>query len=232
MTVNYVKHLNYIFKVMAEDKRLKAQHITLYISLFQFWNLNRFRNPISISRDEMMRLSKIGSTNSYAKFINELSSWQYILYEPSKSALVGSKVHMFTFDTTKGATGNETDDTIGAQETTPSINTKNKLNILNKVNDLAHSQNKNLIIKNLEMPVSLELIKMFFSEKKVPGIEAEKFYNYYESKSWTVGKTSMTNWEAAANNWILKIDDFRNENKSPKPGKLNATTGKDYSKPL
>jgi uncharacterized protein YdaU (DUF1376 family) len=33
-------------------------------------------------------------------------------------------------------------------------------------------------------------------------IEAEKFYNYYESNGWKVGKNPMKNWKAAANNWI------------------------------
>jgi len=33
-------------------------------------------------------------------------------------------------------------------------------------------------------------------------IEAEKFFNYYESNGWKVGKNPMKNWKAAANNWI------------------------------
>jgi Ribonuclease G/E len=30
---------------------------------------------------------------------------------------------------------------------------------------------------------------------------AERFWNYYESKGWMVGKVKMKNWKAAANNW-------------------------------
>ncbi len=33
-------------------------------------------------------------------------------------------------------------------------------------------------------------------------IEGEKFFNYYESNGWKVGKNPMKNWKAAANNWI------------------------------
>ena len=50
---------------MADDERLSPFHVSLYLTLFQFWNLNRFKNPISIARQETMRLSKIGSVNNY-----------------------------------------------------------------------------------------------------------------------------------------------------------------------
>ena len=43
-----------------EDNRLNPSHISLYLALFQYWNLNRFSNPVSICRGEIMKLSKIG----------------------------------------------------------------------------------------------------------------------------------------------------------------------------
>ena len=39
-------------------------------------------------------------------------------------------------------------------------------------------------------------------------IEAEKFYNYYESNGWRVGKNPMKNWKAAANNWITNTKQY------------------------
>ena len=39
-------------------------------------------------------------------------------------------------------------------------------------------------------------------------IEAEKFYNYYESNGWKVGKNPMKNWKAAANNWITNSNTY------------------------
>lgn len=32
-------------------------------------------------------------------------------------------------------------------------------------------------------------------------VNAEKFFNYYESKGWMVGKTKMTKWKAAVRTW-------------------------------
>jgi hypothetical protein len=36
--------------------------------------------------------------------------------------------------------------------------------------------------------------------------EAEKFYNFYESKNWLIGKNKMKSVEHAIANWILRVD--------------------------
>jgi len=53
------------------------------MALFQYWNFNRFHNPFSIYRDNIMQLSKIGSKNTYHKCIKELHEAKYIYYHPS-----------------------------------------------------------------------------------------------------------------------------------------------------
>jgi len=35
--------------------------------------------------------------------------------------------------------------------------------------------------------------------------EADKFFNYYESNGWRVGRSPMKNWQAAVRNWIKNI---------------------------
>jgi hypothetical protein len=65
--------------------------------LFQFWNINRFQNPISITRDEVMRISKICSKATYHKCMKELTSKGYIQYDPSFNPYRGSLVTLFNF---------------------------------------------------------------------------------------------------------------------------------------
>ncbi len=36
-------------------------------------------------------------------------------------------------------------------------------------------------------------------------VECEKFFNYYESNGWRVGKNPMKNWKAAAVNWLKNV---------------------------
>ncbi|POY36419.1 transcriptional regulator [Solitalea longa] len=95
--MNYIKHLTGFFnKVMADDQ-LNPTHISLYISLFQFWNVSRFQNPISISRDEVMRVSKISAKATYHKCMKDLHNYGYIKYDPSYNPFRGSLVHLINF---------------------------------------------------------------------------------------------------------------------------------------
>ena len=82
-------------------------HVSLYMALFQLWNLNRFRNPFSISREETMHLSLIGSVNTYARCIKQLQEWGYIRYVPTANNYFGSQVTCISFDTGRN-TGSDT----------------------------------------------------------------------------------------------------------------------------
>lgn len=95
--MNYIKHLTGFFEKVSNDRQLNPTHISLYMSLFQFWNYNRFKNPISISRDEIMRISKISSKATYHKCLKALHTQGYIKYEPSYNPFKGSHVVMFNF---------------------------------------------------------------------------------------------------------------------------------------
>lgn len=92
--MNYIRHLTGFFDRVTHDSQLNPSHIALYIALFQFWNVNRFRNPISISRDEVMRISKISSKATYHKCLKHLHAQGYIRYEPSYNPYRGSHVHL------------------------------------------------------------------------------------------------------------------------------------------
>ncbi|KAA2240306.1 hypothetical protein F0L74_29530 [Chitinophaga agrisoli] len=79
---NYIRHLNAFFAQGRQDKRLHANHISLYVSLFQIWNEHRFQNPFPILREEVIDLCHIGSVNTYTQCLKDLNSFGYILYQP------------------------------------------------------------------------------------------------------------------------------------------------------
>lgn len=158
METNYIVHLNNSFKRFTADEMATPFHISLYMALFQKWNSAKFRNPISIARDDLMYLSKIGSANTYIKCLKELHSWGYIKYVPSHSYHVGSKIYMYTFDTIKKTTTNKTINNatdISNHKTTTKTNAqdmrpyKNSIkqieNKLNKENGQAHKNNSESI---------------------------------------------------------------------------------------
>jgi hypothetical protein len=170
-TMNYIKHLTGFFDRIVQDRNLNPTHISLYIALFQFWNVNRFQNPISITRDEVMRISKICSKATYHKCMRELNEKGYIKYEPSFNPFKGSMVILFNFsedlkpvqkrvsNTEKILPNTEqvvnkhqtSDETSTEQALVPSINYINKTNISNDLNLGEQTQNfeiEDLISKN------------------------------------------------------------------------------------
>jgi hypothetical protein len=56
---------------------------------------------------------------------------------------------------------------------------------------------------------SLEEIKLLFSKSGLPMSEAERFFNYYESNGWKVGKNPMRSLPHAVGNWKKNYDENR-----------------------
>lgn len=313
--MNYIKHLTGFFDRVTNDRLLNPTHISLYMALFQFWNCNRFRNPISISRDEVMRISKISSKATYHKCLKALHSQGYIKYEPSYNPFKGSHVILFNFSDdlkpmsktgkaaspnfepvneqvlNKSQAGTETSPKrVGEQVVVPSINNTNLTNNPNiekglngqapeeKIEDeirylenadnlkeeksSAKKEEKEMPERILEsdrqssntafadysafeikrrtasgsqvnFTPSFEEVLTFFSEQNFPELEAQKFFNYFQSIGWLVGgKTPMTDWPAAARNWMLNTQKYAPNERTDKTKHLNTSAEKDYAEPL
>jgi hypothetical protein len=177
--MNYIKHLSGFFNRVSEDWTLNPTHVSLYIALFHYWNINRFQNPISLTRDEVMRISKISSKATYHKCIKDLDNKGYIKYEPSNNPFRGSLATLIDFSEStelvqkkacspkknlpnnelvmnKQRTGSETStETTNEQVLVSSINNTNNTNNSNFKNDL-----------NLEEQAKIfEEENLFFEEK-------------------------------------------------------------------
>lgn len=51
---------------------------------------------------------------------------------------------------------------------------------------------------------SVEEIRQYCQEKGV-NVDAEQFFNFYESKGWLIGKSPMKNWRAAVATWAKRM---------------------------
>ncbi|WP_130733991.1 transcriptional regulator [Flavobacterium sp. J27] len=253
--MNYIKHLTGFFEKVSIDYDLNPTHISLYMAIFQLWNQNRFQNPISISRDELMRISKIASTATYHKCIKELAERDYIIYKPSYNPFRGSLLEVCNLDFyTKPVTKKEIkkltaisknekviEQVINKHQTSnehvPIINNTNSINI-KKDNTQNSKKEKNE--SKFSKPL-FEETKNYFLEKNIPEYEAEKFYNYYESNGWLIGgKTKMKDWKAAARNWMINAKKFdknssvRTDSKTYNltPNQLHVSNHKNYDEAL
>ena len=276
MSVNYIKHLENLFAKISLDDRISTTHLGLYYSLFHQWNLAKFKNPISISRSELMLTSKIGSANTYTRCLRELNDWGYIDYKPSNNPYRGSLVNLYRFDNScDNSTDNSSDNSCdNSTDTTPVIAVRPYINNINNNKHINKLNNKNFFgvdLKKIDQPTfskskdefsssdekvmkvaknenpvekpkkpkpmielpTMEQVTAFFQEKNRSELEAQKFFNHFESNGWLVGgKAKMKNWHAAARNWILNSDKFQSGMQQKKPGDIAVNQDKKYDIPL
>jgi hypothetical protein len=95
--MNYIKHLTGFFNKINNENAINPTHISLYLALFQCWNVNRFKNPTGISREEIMKASKINSKATYHKCMKELEALGFMEYMPTYNPHSCSNVIMVNF---------------------------------------------------------------------------------------------------------------------------------------
>lgn len=87
----YEQALTAFFRLSKDDTRLSCTHISLYTVLLRYW-LKSGKNPISITRRDVMKYAKIRSTATYTHSIYDLQEFGYLTYEPSYHPFYGSSV--------------------------------------------------------------------------------------------------------------------------------------------
>jgi hypothetical protein len=278
--MNYIKHLTGFFEKVSADFDLNPTHISLYMAIFQLWNQNRFQNPIGISRDELMRISKIASYATYHKCIKELDERNFVKYMPSYNPFKGSTLEVLNLDFyTKPIQKKEIKKLKTQQkikqvneqaivqvdeldieqvlnkhctstELLPYINNTNSINIANGRAKIKQDKNDAFLLENEQntkkklrekkgtepnekIPPVWEEVLLFFKEKNNSEIEAQKFYNHFQSNGWLVGgKSKMKDWKAAARNWMLNANKFQPKSNTPQPNHLQTSNYKNYAEPL
>ena len=78
------------------------------------------------------------------------------------------------------------------------------------------SKGKETIIKRFKVP-EIKEIEIYFVKKNSDLNEASKFFNFYESKGWMVGRSKMKKWESAASGWIIRDNTQSNQIQTVKP---------------
>jgi len=159
--MNYIKHLTGFFIRIASEETIYPTHISLYLALFQSWNINRFKNPIAISRDEMMKTSRIASKATYHKCIKELQNMGFIDYLPSYNPYAGSEVILHDLSDRKSVFKNQTSSII---DRTKPINNQANSNDTEQVNE-PNIYNNNKTSKN-NKNISIDTNLKIFNEEE------------------------------------------------------------------
>jgi len=217
--INYIKHLNAVFEQFSKDNRLNPSHISLYVGLFQIWNYNRFPEEFYVNREQVMQFAKIGSKTTYHRCVRELDLWKYLKYNPSHNPFKGSRIRLFHFGTSDGQAV-DLDRPKSGQALVSYININKQITNFYK---LEASEKEKLIIE-------------FFKKENWPKLEAKKFYNHYQGIGWKIGgKIKMVDWQATAQNWMLRAEEMKTNSFLPpvqNRDNLHTSKNKNYNEPL
>jgi hypothetical protein len=178
--MNYIKHLTGFFNKIADENKLNPTHISLYLALFQCWNVNRFKNPTGISREEIMKASKINSNATYHKCMKELQTLGFIEYLPTFNPHSSSNVNMINFSeeakTKQKLEPLTYSNNEPVQKTTLSKNNK----AIEQVNEQAYIyNNKQTYLNNINIDIGtnsnfLENESLIFEENNLKSVEEKK----------------------------------------------------------
>lgn len=89
-----VKELTRFYQAVQDDPKIGMSHISLYMALFQLYNLNGFKNPIYVCRKRVMEIAKVNGFATFHKCVKDLNENGYIEYFPSYNPLMHSQVNL------------------------------------------------------------------------------------------------------------------------------------------
>jgi hypothetical protein len=146
--MNYIKHLTGFFKKINNETNLNPTHISLYLALFQCWNVNRFKNPTGISREEIMKASKINSKATYHKCMKELELLGFMEYNPTFNPHSCSNIIMVNFSEDVKTNSKSALSTHSKNEPVHNMTETKNEQVIEQVNEQLYIYNKKQTLKN------------------------------------------------------------------------------------
>jgi hypothetical protein len=146
--MNYIKHLTGFFNKIHYETNLNPTHISLYLALFQCWNVNRFKNPTGISREEIMKSSKINSKATYHKCMKELELLGFMVYKPTFNPHSSSTIIMINFSEKIETISQIPQPTHSKNEPVHNLTESKNEHVIEQVNEPLYIYNKKQTVKN------------------------------------------------------------------------------------
>jgi hypothetical protein len=89
-----IRELSLFFAAIRGDHRIGPTHISLYMAIFQLYNLNGFQNPVRTNRASLMGIAKIAGLATFHKCIKELHAFGYVEWRASHNSKVMSSIFL------------------------------------------------------------------------------------------------------------------------------------------
>ncbi|SDX74517.1 hypothetical protein [Flavobacterium degerlachei] len=162
--MNYIKHLTGFFNKINYETNLNPTHISLYLALFQCWNVNRFKNPTGISREEIMKASKINSKATYHKCMKELELLGFMVYNPTFNPHSCSNIIMTNFSEEVKTISKIPQPTHSKNEPVHNLTKTKNEQVIEQVNEQLYIYNKKQTVKNNLNNTKIDIEKILRNE--------------------------------------------------------------------
>jgi len=212
-------NFTFVSNKVIMDNRLTAKAKGVYVYLqsrqegWQFYeseivkNFNDGKHSISSAIKELVKFKYLLRIQKRVE--GKFSCYEWILNPTESDFIINRKTETRKSDIGKSDTNNtdinNTDinntDNIGGNKfpNFPKGDSEN----LDDVKDQKKEKEKPASKRKRFIKPSVEEIKKYCDEQK-NDVDAEQFFNFYESKGWMVGRTKMKDWQASVRTWEIR----------------------------
>ena len=211
--MNYMAELNAFDDWVDENESLSPTARLLYIQLLQRCNKARWIQPFTVSLSRLAFKTGL-SISGVQKARNQLKQYGLIDWksrsgqqsaEYTITSLVGTEYQQ-TYQQKEQQQYQQVEQQpyhIERHKTKDINTTSNEVVYVEQPKDDPKPKRKSKT-KPFVKP-TIEEIRAYIDEKGV-SVDAEKFYHFYESKGWMVGKNKMKSWTSAIQTWARGSD--------------------------
>jgi hypothetical protein len=182
---------NYSFE---NPEKIKPNHTALYFFIIEHCNRlggkEKFGLPTTMAKEAI----GIKSYNTYISTLNDLVDWGFIkMIEKSKNQYSSNIVAISNFNK---ALNKALDKALIKHSTKHMI--KQDESTVQSIDSIDKQRNKETK-KQFIIP-TIEEIKTYCIERK-NNVDANRWFDFYSSKGWMIGKNKMSDWKAAIRTW-------------------------------
>lgn len=193
--------------------KINPNHTAIYCFAIEHCNRLGWKEKFGFPTDLTMETLGIKSYNTYIKYLNDLVGFGFIkMVQKSKNQYTANIIALSNNNEAPNkaldkATAKHVSKQL--QSTCESNDSINKQLNHETMNHETRGSNKKSY--RFSPPSKVDVENYFIEKEIAPAIakkESEKFWNFYDSKNWMVGKNKMKNWKSAISGWINRMGDF------------------------
>lgn len=197
----YTLSKNWFEFSFENPEKVKPIHSAIYFFAIDLCNRLGWKEKFGLPSQMVMESIGVKNWKTYSKGLKDLVDFGFIeMIEVSKNQYTSNIIAIVK--NTKATTKALAKATAKHSQSTVSINKPNN----HKTKNEARSRN------TFKEPTKQEVYFYLTEEKNIPKhiaqAETEKFWNFYESNGWRVGKNKMKKWKPSATNWVKRSKDF------------------------